>query len=484
MKRSSLSGKNFGSKFVRGCRGRIGLGSVIVAILWILLPDVATSQVELFGNNYLEFSVDRKQDQRYFEDWTEVYLSYQNWRIAARYEMHLPPQAFSQDSAGQGIYQRFLEYRTGNLEITAGNFYTMLGRGLVLRSFENRTLRWDTNIDGIHLSYHHPKIDFQVLGGKPRNRRGRRFEVLQAGEIRLKPVRQFHLGGTYLVTKLNSRGEVSWGSVFGQLSLGTQTLYGEYATKRFPAAVADGHALYVGGNFSLIDFNLSVEYKDYQQFDLTEGLTYNNPPTVFREHQYTLLNRHQRVQDANNEKGFMVEGSYPVWENGIATLNVNRTRNQAGANVYEEYYAQFELDAPEGWEWVWAQGRQKDLEAQYLNFVNTTLWNFSGLDALKLTYEHQQAKILLNNRQYYNQLVILSYSRASRVTLSLSGEHSTDQVSEKKYWAGMQVDWHFLEKFDLTIFGGTRREGKICAGGVCVVRPEFEGIEFILVNRF
>jgi hypothetical protein len=40
------------------------------------------------------------------------------------------------------------------------------------------------------------------------------------------------------------------------------------------------------------------------------------------------------------------------------------------------------------------------------------------------------------------------------------------------------------EDLDLSIFAGRRRQGKICIGGVCVVKPELEGAEITLAARF
>ena len=40
-----------------------------------------------------------------------------------------------------------------NLTVTAGNFYEQFGSGLILRSFEERTLGIDNALDGLRLKY-------------------------------------------------------------------------------------------------------------------------------------------------------------------------------------------------------------------------------------------------------------------------------------------------------------------------------------------
>ena len=143
-----------------------------------------------------------------------------------------------------------------------------------------------------------------------------------------------------------------------------------------------------------------------------------------------------------------------------------------------------ELDPTDDWNLVGGSGEQKDLEARYLNFLGSVKCNVSDYNSIKFIYEHQHAKIRLTDRQFYNLAFALSFAHSPIFTISILGERTTDQVSDKKFWVGGQLDVNFLENFDLTIFGGTRRKGKICAGGVCIVRPEFEGVEFTLINRF
>ena len=68
----------------------LGLFFLTIALSW----DPAAAQVEFQGNNYLEYAVDRQTDNRYFENWTDAFLSSGNWRLGIRYEFHLPPQPF------------------------------------------------------------------------------------------------------------------------------------------------------------------------------------------------------------------------------------------------------------------------------------------------------------------------------------------------------------------------------------------------------
>ncbi len=458
------------------------------SLVIICIPEILSAQIQWNGQQYTEYSIDRRHDQRFFESWTDVAIKYDRWRLGLRYEIHTPPQLFSQQDEGQGIYQRFLEYRNGGLTMTMGNYYAMLGRGLTLRSFENRPLRWDNNIDGLKFDLKTKFADVLLLGGKMRDLKGDRYESLQGGEVRIKPVPKWHIGTTLITTSLPGRGDMTAGSGFTQLNLKNLKWYTEIALLKHPDDPAgfhfnDRHAFYTSANLLINAFSLSAEFKDYEKYSLQEGLIFNNPPTVIREHLFTLLNRHQLVQNANDERGYLLEASYPVLENGILTLNTNHTWNKNDQDLCREFYGQFEWDYPENWKWIWAAGQQKDLEARYLNLVNSTSWIYDEHYAVKFIAEHQHVKIGLTDRMFFSQAFTLSLSRANRFTVSVLAERTTEQDLNKKFWAGLQVDAHVAGQFDITVFGGTRREGKICAGGICVQKPEFKGLEVTLIAK-
>ena len=460
----------------------------LVFVLFLLFVINLPAQINFQANSYIESAIDTGEDDRYFEDWTDVSLNYKNWRAGIRYEFHRPPFPFNQDkSSWNDLTQRFIEYRTGNMMFTAGNFYTLLGRGLVLRSYENRILRWDNNIDGGKFEFFHNFLDLKLLAGRMRDQLTEKHKTLYGGSINLKPISLFHFGGTFVQTKITNQGDVRWGSLFAGLSLDWADFYFEHAIKDFPKEKTAGKAYYVMGNAFRGPVSVLVEFRKYDRFNLEEGaLTFNNPPTVYREHLYTLLNRHQLVQDANDEEGYMVEVCYTLGELGILTLNHSRTKNSKNAILYREYYGQFEMDPSDALNLVLGGGHERDAATRYLNFVSTAKWGFGEYKALKIIFEHQHEKILLTDRQFYNQAITLSYEHASRFTLSLLTERTTEQeqFTEKNFWIGGQLDVHLPWNFDVTVFGGSRREGKICAGGVCIERPAFEGVEFRLIHRF
>ncbi len=77
-----------------------------------------------------------------------------NFSAGLRYEAYLNTiLGFDQRYNGQGIANRYASYVSDDFEITVGNFYEQFGNGLVLRTYEDKTLGIDNALDGIRLKY-------------------------------------------------------------------------------------------------------------------------------------------------------------------------------------------------------------------------------------------------------------------------------------------------------------------------------------------
>ncbi len=381
----------------------------------------------------------------------------------------------------------------------------------MLRSFENRTLRWDSNLRGAKAEFNHRYADLEILAGEPRKARlgpdeqekktpasGVRLPWMYGGELKIKPSNSFGAGGIFLHTESQPQTDNASNrtAAFAEVNLSNGGFYGEYAT----TDRNDGQGIYLSANLFVGALSLLGEYRNYQDIGFEEGLL-NNPPTVFQEHLFTLLNRQQLIQNPNNERGFLIEAGYPVSEYSVLTTSYSRTENDAGFLLYKDVFAIYEHDDFQGGEWVWAAGRQEDILGRYLNWVTSVAYDFGNYKSLKIIYEHQHAKFpettTLSARQHYDQLLTMELGLSSGLGISFLGEHSTDQFADLKslndnltskkkhhYWIGGQIDATFAgERLQATLFAGQRRKGKVCIGGVCVVKPELEGLELIFTAR-
>ena len=71
-----------------------------------------------------------------------------------RFESYLNPlQGFDPRYQGNGIPFKYLNYKQKVFEITAGSFYEQFGSGVLLRSYEERSLGYDNAFDGVRIKY-------------------------------------------------------------------------------------------------------------------------------------------------------------------------------------------------------------------------------------------------------------------------------------------------------------------------------------------
>lgn len=460
----------------------------------------------LGGSSETRFSesVEGRKLNRYFENWTDLSYEQGAYRLDVGYEAHLPPAPASRDTAGQGIYQRTFTFRKDGLTFKAGNYFSKLGNGLTLVAERNRDIGFNTNLDGFYGEYGSQAIEIKALLGSPRDAAGRRYPALQAGEFRYSAMKGF-LGATFVTTRTTEDDNDYWGSAYFGVNGEHSNIQVEWAARRFAenhglhrvaedygSVFPEGKAVYASGNLSLGKFSLFLEGRHYQDFNLFEGAIYNNPPAGIKEHVFSFPNNHQLVQNADNERGVHFSLDFPLREENTASFDYSKTVSINGDHdLYEEFHAQIDLDGSLPVTGVAAIGHQTDLESRNFNFILHTGLPLGERYALKAEWQHQHTTILLTDRMFYGDQFILGLERSPNLVLCVIAEASTDQLessplaySQAKLWTGFQVNWNFLKHHHLTAFLGTRKKGKVCAGGICILKPAMQGVELALASHF
>lgn len=98
------------------------------------------------ASNQLEYYFNSGNNKDIFHDWFDFAGTYDLYQAGLRYEAHQPDDF---GNTFQEFSYRYFQVTTKSFQIIAGNYYAMFGRGLILRSYENRDLRFDNNLDGI-----------------------------------------------------------------------------------------------------------------------------------------------------------------------------------------------------------------------------------------------------------------------------------------------------------------------------------------------
>jgi hypothetical protein len=478
---------------------------IFVLISLALPPGISSAQDFLFddpdswsisASNQLEYSSDRKTHQDIFHNWTNVDLGYGIYSASLRYEAHQPDDW---GQTWQKLSFRNIKLKSEFLDITAGNFYEIFGRGLILRAYENRDLRHDNNIDGVKGVIDLDGFDLTLLGGTMTGRYERLEDPLHAADGKIAFTDWMTVGGSYLRTNLTDFGLVRLFGGNASLNLPHADFYAEYAEKDNPPSTFleeddNGKAIYLSANVYTSGAGLTLEFKDYDRFDfINQDVTYNNPPPLAREHMYTLLNRHAHEVEPFDERGIQAEiTSTPVDQLSLLA-NYSYTTNRDDDLVFSEIYGEAEYDYQDKATLKGglsrAENRREIGEPIRLVPVADITYYLSDVTSINFILEHLYTEEYDGDITYYNQILSLSLSQSPYASLTFTHERTTEW-KVREYWPGKRnwfigtLDLAMGDNHNLSLSIGSRPEGKVCAGGVCVDKPALDGFEIKLLSRF
>ena len=149
---------------------------LIVAVMLSALP--LQAQITLSGSiqsDILFPQEDEKiganrDDDVLTNTYVDLKLGSKNVEAGARFEfLKYPLPGYEPDFEGWGVPHFYVKGRTGNAEITVGDYYDQFGSGFILRTYEERSLGVDNALRGVHLSVRPVDgVTLKALSGKQR----------------------------------------------------------------------------------------------------------------------------------------------------------------------------------------------------------------------------------------------------------------------------------------------------------------------------
>ena len=434
--------------------------------------------------------------------------------------------------------QRWAELSDTHLRIRAGNYYTILGRGLLQRAFElpgvvldqqgfDSRYGFSRDVDGALIDADWGPITVRGIEGRPNSGETspsveKAYDIprysgeLIGGQAIATVWRGARLGAAYTRFDADANTSHEYASVSADLdplrlvgvSAVSLPLYLEAAhldpswtnLLDFPSSDTDRspRALYLGSNLLAGPFALAAEWKDYTAF----RLGYNDPPSLVREQSSALLNRTTHVLDADDEKGYQLEASYRIADLGVVT--VNRSRADGFLTLlqpprrYEESYGEIHL-TPRG---VPALDATLFADGGKDQFVGIEQRNAGGGTAtvrlprrMSVTLDLEYLTEHRPPDRFHDGYASLALQHAVYGTLALVLQHTTDPAEEKPsdiptpgiqprdFVSGL-LSVPLSAANTASLFVGQRREGLACTAGTCYRVEAFEGVEFRLTSRF
>ncbi len=445
--------------------------------------------------NQLEFTHWQSRDLDIIESWTDVTYQRDWLQIGGRFEINEPPDPtiFPQDTLLKHYELTYVYARIRHryLDVTIGNFYAMLGRGLTLRTYEDRNLRVDNNLLGGRAILNFKKIKFQALAGKMRDKYNRRKEWLSAVDVEIKATRALKVGASYLYQH-NPQYFKDQKALFASRLNFSHQLFDVYAEVAKPGWF-NNPSYYLALSTYGEKWNALLELKDYNHLSFQNAyLTeYNAAPSLTREQPYSMLNRHPHFLNQNDETGYQIELNFTPIPELQFIGNHAQTFTHDKRRIFQEYYLEMIHYWGENLEYHLVFDWNFDFSTNTENItpIVDATYTLTSRDQLHFSLQHQHTKNKFDLSEFDNELLLIEYSRSPWVSFGLVAEYTNKykirnvQLDRHKWLYG-QLSFNFWKNQRLSVLYGTRREGFICVGGICRYEPEFEGIEIKLTNRF
>ncbi|MBI1798974.1 MAG: hypothetical protein HYR73_04750 [Candidatus Eisenbacteria bacterium] len=429
------------------------------------------------------------------------------------------------------VTQRYADWSDGPLRTRVGNFYTILGRGLVHRSFELPGVVLDPaflrsryglsrDVDGVLAEATSAHLSARAFSGTPN---GGEFPPSGAS-IGLDPYAGQLSGGQLVATlargvKIGATAEKSSAAGTRDLHLGSGfvdfdplrlfkssvalPLYAEYAQGdqsfgdwwRFSTADTVPHALYAGANLLWGPVALAAEWKHYRSFRLGT----NDPPSLVREHSDVLLNRNTHVLNANREEGHQLEGTFVSGAWGTLTANASRAEGRLGKKpaVFLEHFIELRTPADPARRFDAAaffdEGQDEfvGVSERRTGGANATVRLWAGF-SLTADLEHLRATRVRTS--FDDHFLLIEAARAAWGSLALVWERTTDPTQETpsaalepgitpRNFVRVSVSGDVGSRSHVALTIGEQRGGLGCTSGTCYQVLSFKGAQLRVTTR-
>jgi len=476
-------------------------------------------------SNQLEYSYNVDTKREILENWLNLDYSKGIFTGGLRFDLFQPNDPDPSISRGKDKYAdidfKYFKVDIGDqvegLDILVGNYYALLGRGLIIKSYEDRNIRIDNNLLGLKVIGKYAGFTLTALSGMPENSQAERKDILHLADLEYRIMKGLKIGGTYASNLPPTDGvaKTDMASVRLIPSFWDLDLYAEYGVKMNSDVQKNvfnnseskiGEGFYGNLNFYFGSLSLLAEYKYYDNFSFTSQdgtVIYNTPPSLRIEYAYMLPNRHPSPLDANNEQGYQLAAGYSLDVDTYldAAYTITKTlpedsyfqrvlnSNNPVQTQLEEFYFQAQRDWSSTLTTIAALAYNKELSTNTKNVtpILEGRYYFGDVNTIKVIVEHQQTTNWQTDEKYYSDVLSVEYLRSPKFSVSLVTELQTKEPETdhtvRKFWGFIRFGYKLGYHTDLSILLGTRQAGNICIGGICRYEPEFRGVEVKLLTR-
>ena len=488
----------------------------------------------------------------YFENILDVNYYFDNGLyLFSQLEYSNPPLLGRTTNEIDDLFNIFyIQYNNPKYDITLGNLYLLYGKGLSLHTFEDQTIDFDNSPMGINVRYYlNDNIElYSSFGNSNVKSRINPADILPSVSIENNlgsfgistfyekasihyhtlVYKQFYdfLDISNLMNLTNSLGqylhsrsdiilltqpkddmtnlEHNIGVDFYidkmQLYLGKSVVYYD----KLLGERIDGYKDYVTVYSNIFNFDLLIEYKDYNTPFLYN--VFSAPPIAFRESSSVLSSRNLHSIDFSNELGYLFEIN-KLFNNSLNMIfsysfAMHHVLNEKEPSVfkfysrkdineiqdfwpYKQYYIEFSNTSKTGsfyykvgYDYYYEITALKTIEAKTLPMHYS--YNFKTGNSVSFYLEAQNKNEVNSNEKHDYVYFNPSYNHFGKWSVSLfcDYEKNGDLVNGFNYTFN-------LKESQFSIYLGSQKGGLVCANGSCIMQPDFEeGMKISYLTNF
>lgn len=442
------------------------------------------------------------------------------------------------------LSQKYIEYRTNQVRVRAGNFYNIFGNGISMRSFDLPGVILEDfithsryspfrDLNGLMLQFNKPEYEIKLVKGTPVESTispgtiDRRRGSVEGAEGTFKAFEAIDFGASYIHIIPEQGMDNELYSFSGRLNsdwlhsnIAVEDLYidleVEYSIRDrdllaegFSISNTDPHAIYVALNIDYKQFSISAEIKDYSGYNL--GI--NDPPSLVKEHTHPLLNRDTHVLIPKDEKGIQFEGTYNFRESTSFTVNLSTAKNDILLNEteYFERFGEISHKISRELKGVFYYSQSKDeinaiSDKKTIGMVLDYDINARTGSSFEVAFQNatrdfeyyldkNDSKRNFTPTDFSNIYLSASLGMSQLFNLGFTAERTTDQdeidipytfeiETGPRWWPSVNLSFDIGKTNEFRAFMGRRRGGTTCTAGTCYELLPFNGLEVRLISRF
>lgn len=410
------------------------------------------------------------------------------------------------------LYRIFGKYTAGSLVARAGDFNTILGRGLILSVVQNDTVLQDWTIRGADADWQHGALEFHGVAGTVSDNMRLRPNVYQTWSVTGLEASLEWTHGNRVGARLGTiedravpkvlrgqqagRRDTQSANLAGANLLGVFDYYVEAAQVRYldplnlPIPFRATDASRGSGAYGLLAFHrgpwlFQGEYKRYRHFNLE----LNNPPLADRETEKVTKDNSGGVRlysqysfKVPDVTVFFSAGHYQ--EGQLIAPVAHQGNNVYGGFKLEEWLDdRVDLQYTFGLKTVHPTGNYPEKQTNAaLTYRFTPAWSLDLTFADKRNripgsdpYDQWDFTAQIGRSRWGAVYVTHQYDSLVNITANPFPTHGSTN-------AGFRVLLRKGSFIDLS--GGRIRGGEVCSGGQCVILPASKGWKIVTHMRF